>query len=321
MANLASKVIEIATAEIGYLEKETNSGLNSKTGNAGDENYTKYARDLDAIPGFYNGKKNGWPWCAIFTDWVFVQAFGVSEVKRITFHTQMGAGCDYAAKAYQSAGRWYKTPKVGDEIFFKTKTYAYAHTGIVVDVTPSKVITIEGNTSGANGVVYNGGGVCKKSYSINSSNIVGYGRPLYDDEPDIVTPDFSAEIKQFQQWLNKISNAGLVVDGEYGPKTKKAATMELQKYLNANYKTKLVTDGVFGKLTKKACKKCMVKNGSSGYMVYLVQGMLYSHEYECKGFDGIFGAGCDKAVRKFQKDNGLISDGVVGPDTYEALFV
>lgn len=182
MANLASKVIEIAMVEIGYLEKETNSNLNSKTGNAGDGNYTKYARDLDAISGFYNGRKLAQPWCSVFVDWCFVQAFGVSEAKRITYHTQLGAGCDYAAKAYQSAGRWYKTPKVGDEIFFKTSTYSYAHTGIVVEVTSSKVITIEGNTSGASGVIANGGGVCKKSYALNYANIVGYGRPLYDEE-------------------------------------------------------------------------------------------------------------------------------------------
>ena len=184
MANLASKVIEIATAEIGYLEKETNSNLDSKTGNAGDGNYTKYARDLDAISGFYNGKKQSYPWCSVFVDWCFVQAFGVSETKRITYHTQMGAGCDYAAKAYQSAGRWYKTPKVGDEIFFKTKTYSYAHTGIVVEVTSSKVVTIEGNTSGASGVIENGGGVCKKSYALNYANIVGYGRPNYSEGDD-----------------------------------------------------------------------------------------------------------------------------------------
>ena len=36
------KVIEIATAEIGYLEKRTNNRLDSKTANAGQNNYTKY---------------------------------------------------------------------------------------------------------------------------------------------------------------------------------------------------------------------------------------------------------------------------------------
>ena len=56
----ASKVVNIALNEVGYLEKASNSNLDSKTANAGSKNYTKYARDLDNIPNFYNGKKNGY---------------------------------------------------------------------------------------------------------------------------------------------------------------------------------------------------------------------------------------------------------------------
>lgn len=40
------KVLSIARQEIGYLEKRSNSQLDSKTANAGSSNYTKYARDL-----------------------------------------------------------------------------------------------------------------------------------------------------------------------------------------------------------------------------------------------------------------------------------
>ena len=67
MANHASKVIEVALAEEGYLEKETNYNLDSKTSNAGDNNYTKYARDFDEkYPNFYNTKKQSVAWCDIF---------------------------------------------------------------------------------------------------------------------------------------------------------------------------------------------------------------------------------------------------------------
>jgi hypothetical protein len=58
MALNPQKVIDIALAEVGYLEKKSNSNLDNKTANAGSNNYTKYGRDLDAV-GFYNGKKNG----------------------------------------------------------------------------------------------------------------------------------------------------------------------------------------------------------------------------------------------------------------------
>ena len=68
----AKRLIEIAEAEEGYLEKASNASLDSDTANAGSANYTKYARDLDAIPNFYNGKKNGYAWCDVFVDWCFV---------------------------------------------------------------------------------------------------------------------------------------------------------------------------------------------------------------------------------------------------------
>ena len=45
MANV-KKVIEIALKEVGYLEKRSNKNLNSKTANAGSNNYTKYWNDL-----------------------------------------------------------------------------------------------------------------------------------------------------------------------------------------------------------------------------------------------------------------------------------
>lgn len=180
------KVISLALEEVGYAEKETNANLDNEVENAGDSNYTKYARDLDAIEGFYNGRKQGQPWCATFVDWLFVQAYGVEKAKAMTFHSELGARCDYAANAYRAAGRWYSTPEVGDEIFFKSASYTHAHTGIVVEVTPSEVITVEGNTRPTQGVVYNGGEVCKKSYALDYHNIIGYGRPNYESEESMV---------------------------------------------------------------------------------------------------------------------------------------
>lgn len=182
MANYASKLIEIATAEVGYLEKASNSNLDNKTGNAGSKNYTKYARDLAKISGFYNGNKNGYAWCDVFVDWCFVQAFGVAEAKKLLNHGQYGAGCVYSSRYFRDIDRYYQSPKVGDVIFFGSKGNEY-HTGIVYKVDSKKVYTIEGNTSGEAGVVANGGGVFKKSYSLSSANIAGYGRPNYDAEP------------------------------------------------------------------------------------------------------------------------------------------
>lgn len=181
MANNVNTVINIALAEEGYLEKQSNSQLDSKTANAGSGNWTKYARDLDNIPGFYNGKKNGYAWCDVFVDWCFVQAYGVEEAKKLLCqpNKSLGAGCTYSAKYYKQKGQLYKTPKVGDQIFFGSESES-THTGLVYKVDSNRVYTIEGNTSGASGVIPNGGGVCRKSYPLGSSYIYAYGRPNYD---------------------------------------------------------------------------------------------------------------------------------------------
>ena len=56
MKRTASNLIKIARAEIGYHEKASNSNLDSKTANAGHNNYQKYGRDLYKA-GYYNGNK------------------------------------------------------------------------------------------------------------------------------------------------------------------------------------------------------------------------------------------------------------------------
>ena len=182
----AQKVIDIALAEVGYLEKATNANLDSKTGNAGYNNYTKYARDLFNA-GYYNGNKNGYAWCDVFVDWCFYRAYGKAAGQAAECQTgNLGAGCSYSAQYYKGQSRYDKTPQVGDQIFFLDSAGDINHTGLVYAVDSTTVYTVEGNTSGASGVVANGGGVCKKSYSRGYSRIAGYGHPKYpaDVQPE-----------------------------------------------------------------------------------------------------------------------------------------
>ena len=178
-------VLSIALGEVGYQEKETNHKLDHRTENAGDENYTKYARDLDAI-NFYNGKKNGFAWCDVFVDWCFVKAFGETAAKRITFQPALfllnkGAGCRYSFGYYQDKNQIFSRPRVGDQIFFYGEDgISICHTGLVLDVDDVYVHTVEGNTSDDAGVVANGGEVCKKKYCLTDKRLAGYGRPEYE---------------------------------------------------------------------------------------------------------------------------------------------
>lgn len=184
------KVINLAKSEVGYLEKSSNAYLDEKTKNAGYNNWTKYARDLDNL-GFYNTKKNGFPWCDIFFDWLLYKCFGLDMLMKMTGQPKgaanSGAGCGDSMYFYRQINRVFSTPEPGDQIFFWNSTKsAKAHTGLVVKVENGKVYTIEGNTSSTAGVVANGGGVFEKSYDLNYSRIAGYGRPRYDlvDESD-----------------------------------------------------------------------------------------------------------------------------------------
>ena len=177
-----NKLLSVAEAEVGYLEKETNKNLNSKTANAGDENYTKYANDFDKVyTSFYNGKKNGFAWCDMFVDWCFVKAFGEALALKLLGQPKKscGAGCKFSADYFKKIKRFYTSPAVGDQIFFENSSGEPCHTGLVYKVDATYVYTIEGNTSSAAGVVANGGSVEKKKYKKTYASIYGYGRPDY----------------------------------------------------------------------------------------------------------------------------------------------
>jgi len=170
-----SKVLAVATAEIGYKEKKSNSQLDDKTANAGSGNYTKYARDFDQkYPRWYNGKKNGYAWCDMFVDWCFLTAYGYENALRLLCQPERsaGAGCTYSLRYYKNKGQFHTSgPKPGDQIFFGTSLDNSTHTGIVEKVTAQKVYTIEGNTSDQ---------VARRNYVLTNSRILGYGRPAYD---------------------------------------------------------------------------------------------------------------------------------------------
>jgi peptidoglycan hydrolase-like protein with peptidoglycan-binding domain len=275
------RVLAVAQAEVGYLEKKTNSQLDDKTANAGYGNYTKYARDLDAIPGFYNGRKNGFDWCDVFVDWLFVKAFGVEAAKKLLCQPDksLGAGCRYSANYYEEKGQFHtKNPKPGDQIFYwNSGKTDVAHTGIVYKVDSQYVYTVEGNTSTQAGVVANGGGVAQKSYPLSYYRIYGYGRPdyanvLYEDNGE-VTP----EVKPEPEKTNK---------GEF--------TMEMRT-LKYGSKGEDV----------KALQILLLGNGCS---------------IGKWGADGDFGIATQNAVKEYQRKKKLTDDGIAGPNTWGKLL-
>lgn len=62
-----------------------------------------------------------------------------------------------------------------------------------------------------------------------------------------------------------------------------------------------------------------MKKGDKGTNVKELQIKLNELGYNCGTPDGAFGNNTDAAVKKFQKDNGLVADGIVGSKTLEKL--
>lgn len=253
MANYASTVIAVAKAEVGYLEKKSNKNLDSKTANAGSANYTKYGRDMHELyPSVMDFPA---AWCDAFVDWCFQTAYGVSNAKGLLG----GNFNDYtpsSAQLYKNKGAYGKTPKLGAQIFFKNSK-RICHTGIVVGFDKTYVYTIEGNTSGASGVIANGGGVCEKKYKLTNSKIDGYGYPKYDPEPETITTVKPEEVtmKQIKKGSKgkavKVWQAilGIDIDGIFGTGTRNA-TIAFQKKAFPNQPGEW--DGVVGAKTWKA---------------------------------------------------------------------
>jgi N-acetylmuramoyl-L-alanine amidase len=63
------------------------------------------------------------------------------------------------------------------------------------------------------------------------------------------------------------------------------------------------------------------RTGSTGEQVRVIQDKLKRWGYYDGAVDGIFGSATEKAVRYFQRTNGLTEDGVVGTDTLAALGI
>lgn len=258
MANTASKVITVATKEVGYLEKRSNAWLSSKTKNAGSNNYTKYGKWFGM---------NGVFWCAIFISWIFNTAFGKTKAKELLCGG-FSASCETLRQQFIKESKYIggkTTPKKGYVIFFSgTRHNGANHIGIVTKVADGRVHTIEGNTSGGSTVVDNGGGVAYKSYPVGYDKILGYGKPAYDKDTSSTTVATSATkltvpqptlkkgvsgaaVKTLQKCLNKAIKAELKVDGVYGDATYNA----VKKFQTSK---KISADGIYGKNTYKKLK-------------------------------------------------------------------
>lgn len=224
--NAIGKLIQTAKNEIGYLEKASNSQLDSKTANAGENNYTKYWRDIKSD---YQGQ----PWCAAFVSWCMMKTFGLDTAKKLLKHWPY-VYCPTMADLFTLNSN----PKVGDiVIFYRNGTFT--HTGIVIKVSGDRFWTVEGNTSGGSTIIANGGGVCQKSYY--NSNLPGtkFCTPNYSlvkdttpvsDSDKVKKQNTRAYIAQIKKDTKCYTKSNKNSSSKLFPKLKKGAVVEVMKY-------------------------------------------------------------------------------------------
>lgn len=168
---------------------------------------------------FYGHEVSGsqYPWCVVFIQWLF------KETKLLA----RTASSTYLYNWFKSQNAIHSTPQPGDIAFFyfsskKRPGVIAEHVGLVTEVSPTGIKTIEGNTSA---VSQDNGGIVQEKNRKFSKTIVGYGRPKYDNVPNVVT---NANVKK-----SDVEIALEVIDGKWdnGVKRRQLLTQAGYDYL------------------------------------------------------------------------------------------
>lgn len=196
-----SDLISLARKQVGYMEKKSNSQLDSHTANAGYNNWQKYSRDINnaGLQGY-----NGAAWCGSFQMWLDLQIFGKDkalELWNMTEDTYVGYNCFATYNVFAKVGKTGRTPKLGSLVIF-----TYSHMGRVIDIYTKDgqqyIECIEGNTSSAAND-RNGGCVAIKHRRADESVIKGYCYIDYDMEQTDTEPA-SGWIETDKGWKFKL---------------------------------------------------------------------------------------------------------------------
>lgn len=181
-----NKLISLAKSEEGYVEKASDKNLDSKTGNKGTNNYTKYSRDVNnaGLRGC-----QGQAWCATSAFWLDLKTFGVDKALQLwnmNRSNYVGYSCFSTYNVFAACGKVGKTPKLGALVIF-----TFSHMGKVLRIYTQNGITYfdcwEGNTS-SNLNDRNGGMVKIKKRRADDSTIKGFCYIDYDSVTEVALP-------------------------------------------------------------------------------------------------------------------------------------
>lgn len=190
----------------------------------------------------------------------------------------------------------YDEPKAGDKVLFNDDRTA------LVELTSNDTVYTIG---------FGEFGIGRDFYALNDSSIVGYYRPEYDEPEE---PQGCLTITDIQQWLNEEFNSNISLNGSYDKDTKTALVKAAQQIINVK------PSGLFG--LKSIMAWSLVRRGSVGYAVKIIQAALICNGYSCgkTGANGYFNNDSVEALKRFQSNNKIIKDGLAGKAVVAKLF-
>lgn len=220
----ATQFLNIARSQVGYRE--------------GRGNNNKY--------GIWYGW-NYQPYCAMGLSWVAAQCpDGLNEIGG------KWAYCPSWANWFRSRGRFHSNPTRGDIVFFDwtgdRRRGSEMHVGIVESASGNYINTIEFNTTSGSGNQSDGGGCYKRTRYVSLA--VGYGRPYYADESNVV-PIVTVPVA----YKDTTTRIPLVVDGVWGRMT----TLRVQQMLQVK------RDGAMGPITFNALARWLGQRPVGGW--------------------------------------------------------
>ena len=195
---MKEQILDLARSQVGYTEESGNK--------------TKYAKYFDTEAWqWFNTKKQGAEWCAIFICWLFCQVMGPDPARTFLGCPSPKNNCAAGVKYLNQymTGKGYKVDKKsgqpGDVIFLNSNK----HVGIIEKVEDGKYKTIEGNKSNK---------VARGSYGISSSTVYGICRPAYPAEVSAPAPSKPSPAPSGNSGYTaeEIKVAKDVIKGKYG---------------------------------------------------------------------------------------------------------
>ena len=243
------------------------------------------------------------PWCAGFVS-------AVAQSADLTDRVFPECGCGPMIELYRKAGRWMEDdaylPQPGDVIFYDWQDSGVGddrgqpdHVGLVLEVEGERITAIEGNCGNA---------VATRTLYRNGRYIRGYG-----------LPDFTAAASD----MNEENHAGADAPGGPGPAVIVIPDPESVPDPEA------VGDGALDVLSPAAlpegwCQLALpvLRVGDASEAVRAAQLLLRARGFSVgwMGADGEFGAKTEAAVRQFQTNRRIETDGVIGPITWTGLI-